>query len=126
MKKLLIFSGITIGVMGISLLLIKQKKVEEKDVKPNWETTISHQGIGSDYIENFDIKVYSVHHPDSALSTHVLTKKGKEYHVQGHKALKQKYEELLTPQKNEKVLTVVKGYLGGELERVDTIRKFAK
>lgn len=126
MKKLLIFSGITIGVMGISFLLIKQKKVEKKDLKPNWETTISHRGIGSDYIEDFDIKVYSEHHPDSALSSHMLTKKGKEYHVKGNKALKQKYEELLTPQTNEKVLTIIKGYLGGELERVDTIRKFAK
>lgn len=117
MKKI-IFSVITVGLTVISC------KQQETHKNPSWWVHLTHQGVKSNYKEEFDIKVFTTYDSINTPS-HVLVKNGKKYPT-SHANLQALFDSLARPKKDVKVVTTLEGYKNDTLRTQSTSYKFSK
>jgi len=116
--KEIIFSVIAVGLTVISC---KQNVAHQK---PNWWVHLTHNGVKSDYKEEFDIKVFTTY-DSTNVPSHVLVKNGKKY-ITNHENLKFLFDSLARPKENVKVVTALQGYKNDTLRTIANWDKFSK
>lgn len=117
MKKI-IFSVVAVGLTVISC------KKQETHQKPSWWVHLTHQGVKSNYKEEFDIKVFTTYDSINTPS-HVLVKNGKEYPT-SHANLHPLFDSLARPKEDVKVVTTLQGYKNDTLRTIANWDKFSK
>lgn len=114
------FSVIAVGVMAISC---KNHEVHQEQQNPNWWVHFTHQGVKSNYREEFDIKVFTTYDSNNTPS-HVLVKNGKEYPT-SHANLKHLFDSLARPTQDVKVVSTLQGFKNDTLRTIVTWDKFS-